>query len=1222
MRRFLGWLLAATLVALDLALAAWLLRRPLFEDLVRRIAARELTAVLGADVEIGAIGGNWWSTISIQGVQWRGRPGDFVRQVHDLRIDAALSPTRLLQGDPTGLLGARITAARVMVDLDGRLPGSGDTGTRGEQDSGTPFDPMLLLRLLPRGAAIQVADLDVGSAGERRRGPLRAALGPDAARRRLLVTHDRLTADWELGADTTGAPQLGGSLRVAEPGQFLACVGLPHAEPRVEGGQLRLVATVGIAPLRLSGTLAVTDLERDGARLQDSAIAIHCDERTLTVPTARIDLVGIRLSGEGLVLPSPFGQASIGLRDVAGRLELQIADLEPYRHLLPAEVAQLLPLQGYLRGFLDDGLLRLDDCRLRSPDVVLQVDAGMLPLAAVDPRRQRDLQLQFAIDVLASRWLRIADLELVTSGRIHGALTGSLDDPQVRAEVDLGATTLAGHAAERLRATVGFGDGALLVTGLDADGLLPPRGAPAGSVGGSVRGGGRVTFARDDAALRIDADLTATATGAWLAAAGLEATLVQRVQPFAVNVKGEVFVPALGSPLVKAAVQVDDLVVDALPAAALDAELAFDGAGLRIERCRVRAPAELELAGVLPLDGAGGLSLRIAASEQDLTFWTSLLLATPLRCRGALAVTAGGTLRAPVVELAFDGSLDDPAPLLQWWPHEVLGPPLTGPLQGRLRARHDARGVAIEQCDLVCGQAAGRPWRAEMAGTVPLRWQDGDLQQMPDAGEPLRASVAMQGVGTDKGLPRWRLAAALAADSRALRLERLDLSVGDGTLSGGGALAAGFARLLQRDADWAAVAVDGSWQLASLRLERLPAHLLPDGTTVVEGSLTGTLEISGTLAEPRPVLDVQLDDAQLRLPGMPRITRLSARLQADPRRVHVETRTAELGAAPVALSATLASGDGDWTALERVAVTARLTGQQALLVHTSNLKLRGDVDLRLDGTLAAMKLHGETNVTNGRFAQRITALPGFDAVRARGGRSDSEDVVLNLLGPPWGPRVEFDVRVLCARPIEVRTHAVDTDLRADLRLLGDAANARLVGTVAGSSGTLRLPGTTMSLRSLLVTFAESDPLRPTLRVQAEGRRHGYQVQLLASGPTTSPEIVLTSVPALPAADLLVLVSTGMLPERLQGGGTRGQAALVGSYLAQELAAWYLGDETTEAGGETFFDRFTVESGREISASGLETLLFEFRLTKLLSLQAERDVYEDYNGGVVLRWRFR
>jgi hypothetical protein len=169
---------------------------------------------------------------------------------------------------------------------------------------------------------------------------------------------------------------------------------------------------------------------------------------------------------------------------------------------------------------------------------------------------------------------------------------------------------------------------------------------------------------------------------------------------------------------------------------------------------------------------------------------------------------------------------------------------------------------------------------------------------------------------------------------------------------------------------------------------------------------------------------------------------------------------------------------------------------------------------------------------------------------------------------------------------------------------------------------LRLPGASMSLRSLLVTFTEEDPLHPQLRLQAEGRRHGYRVQLLATGPTTAPEVVLTSVPALPAGDLLVLVSTGMLPERLQSSGTRSQATLVGSYLAQELAAWYLGGETTEAGGETFFDRFSVESGREISANGLETVLVEFRLTDLLALQAERDVYEDYNGGIALRWRFR
>jgi hypothetical protein len=101
----------------------------------------------------------------------------------------------------------------------------------------------------------------------------------------------------------------------------------------------------------------------------------------------------------------------------------------------------------------------------------------------------------------------------------------------------------------------------------------------------------------------------------------------------------------------------------------------------------------------------------------------------------------------------------------------------------------------------------------------------------------------------------------------------------------------------------------------------------------------------------------------------------------------------------------------------------------------------------------------------------------------------------------------------------------------------------------------------------------------------------------------------------------VLITTGSLPERLREQGTAGQAAMVGTYLANELAAWYLGGEST-AQHESFLDRFSFETGREISDKGLETVLVEFKLNERFALQGERDVYEDVNGGICIRWRFK
>lgn len=365
---------------------------------------------------------------------------------------------------------------------------------------------------------------------------------------------------------------------------------------------------------------------------------------------------------------------------------------------------------------------------------------------------------------------------------------------------------------------------------------------------------------------------------------------------------------------------------------------------------------------------------------------------------------------------------------------------------------------------------------------------------------------------------------------------------------------------------------------------------------------------------------IEVSEAAVRPPSMTRISNLSLRIEADPKAVRILDLKGELGASPFTAAARAESRDGRWSDLSAIAVHGSVFGKQVLLANTPELKVRGDVDLSVEGTAASMRVFGNVAITTGRYARRITALPGMDSVRARGG-SGRQGIALRLVEEPFGQCIALDIAVSTVRPFQVRTNAFDSDLTADLRLLGNASLAHFSGAVSSARGTIRLPGSTLSMRSLLLSFTEQRPFDPEILVTAEGRRHGYRVQLTARGPLGEPEVLLSSTPALPAEDLIVLLTTGALPQRLAEQDARGQAALVGAYLAQELASWYLRDESTEE-SESFFDRFSVEIGREISERGLETVLVEFRLTDHLSLQAERDVYEDFNGGLSLRFRFR
>ena len=76
----------------------------------------------------------------------------------------------------------------------------------------------------------------------------------------------------------------------------------------------------------------------------------------------------------------------------------------------------------------------------------------------------------------------------------------------------------------------------------------------------------------------------------------------------------------------------------------------------------------------------------------------------------------------------------------------------------------------------------------------------------------------------------------------------------------------------------------------------------------------------------------------------------------------------------------------------------------------------------------------------------------------------------------------------------------------------------------------------------------------------------------------------------------------------------------GTMEGAELFAAAIGPDDPDDMG--FFDRFTFTQGRQISRAGDETIEAEFSMTDRFFLRVERDRYDNFNAGVVWRWRFR
>lgn len=489
-------------------------------------------------------------------------------------------------------------------------------------------------------------------------------------------------------------------------------------------------------------------------------------------------------------------------------------------------------------------------------------------------------------------------------------------------------------------------------------------------------------------------------------------------------------------------------------------------------------------------------------------------------------------------------------------------------------------------------------WRAEGTPTLGATLTGTVTGPFPEPGRAVAVDLALRG------------------DGAGLAIERFVASSGGSAVSGDGALdELTPADLLRRPERLWSAPLRVEADITGIALAELDASHL--GLSDLGGDATGHLSVSGTLAKPIPALDLRLDHGFARLNRGTRLEDVAGRVRVTEHRVAFEKLGGTIGAGPIEVDGAFDAPDGLRDGWRTGKVHLNVRGQDVLLYRRDGVKLRGDIELEANGPPDEVEVTGTISLHSSKVVSR---MPYFD-YGSVGGVAVREGIGIDgiELGP--GVRVRLDVAVTTAEAIGVRTNVLRGDVTASLRLGGPLSAPTLAGVVSGADSSLILPGCRFRAQTLLLTFEREAPRFPNLNIVASGRRHGYDVQMLVRGRYDRPEILFSSNPPLPAEELVVLVTTGARPETLKQRGARGVGTAVGVHLVDELAQYLFGSEATEA-QETFIERFTIEAGTEISAEGTESVVVEFRAVDRFYLQAERDIYEFVNFGIVYRIKFK
>jgi len=469
--------------------------------------------------------------------------------------------------------------------------------------------------------------------------------------------------------------------------------------------------------------------------------------------------------------------------------------------------------------------------------------------------------------------------------------------------------------------------------------------------------------------------------------------------------------------------------------------------------------------------------------------------------RAVFSLTAMGSPQAPIFDLELD--VDD----------FVYGE------QGVERAALDAEltgGVALSEL------------LAALDGTAPLRTEV--------AGELGRVELEADGLHyRDFALDGFTMVGAL--NERELQLESLTAELGGANIDAAG-------RLGLDDAERPLRLAFGAH---GFPLDELP--FLPPGLEFDGGELTVEGLVEGSLNEPRIQGTGKLiaerviyDEAGVEL------TDLDLRFAADPREVRLLQLAARLGEGRL-------SGDGVFEYADTQHADFQLTGDGLEFRNLADLFTGScDLDVRFVSDEAGPRLNGRVEVLEGNID---VIMGGGVAVGKRTPPGKSAEAPLDV-----------SLEIVAERNLWVRSEMIDLEVSANLKLTLLGEELALGGRLNTVRGSVYFLDKAFDIDEGTIAFGRRIPPDPDLNIEAstrirsrdrEGAGEEMEIGVGILGTLSNPEVVLTSDPALPERDIIMLIAMDMTWDEYQGmlgdQGAGGAAGHAGGQAAMVLAGF-------------------------------------------------------------------
>jgi len=450
-----------------------------------------------------------------------------------------------------------------------------------------------------------------------------------------------------------------------------------------------------------------------------------------------------------------------------------------------------------------------------------------------------------------------------------------------------------------------------------------------------------------------------------------------------------------------------------------------------------------------------------------------------------------------------------------------------------------------------------------------------------------------------KQLPRVENAVIRARFSEArAELNELTVMIAGQPLHAEGAVPMG------REA-WEALVENGTvpdWQTASGKLDFadvplaafadwLPDMLRDDGDVSLFAELPPGERLRGRL---------EISDVRTRpIASVGAVNDINADFVLDDRVLRVEKAAAVLGGAAVNLGGEVRVSD-DFKPVFNLSVT----GNTVPVVRSPGIILRASPDIRVvtdaDGITT---IRGSVELNESFFTMDLT---DFGPGGGGGGGVEGDGATAK---PPFFSITEepladwrLHLRISGDRFLRIAVPAFEGVGSANFNLRGALRDPFMFGQATLETGVVLFPFANLRMQQGVVSISQNDPATVKLDVLATGRAYGYDIDMRVGGTSTAPEITFTSTPTLEQSDILLMITSGQVPN--QARSTTSKLSGIGMYIGNSfLADLGLIDPLDET--------LTVNVGEDVTVSGKDTIDVRYRISEDWTAVGAYDKFDAY-----------